>query len=326
MHFFLGRIPGRLSNSLMRKFSPYIIHCGSKGNFSNTIEEIIQAETGYSNYLLVSRRSKIKIISIDEKGNSRKVTSINRYDYNFPKIIEKFERVFPKMHDPLNKIWIEDWIPGRKLEPSNLKEVINTMKWLIDFQKKSNQGIVSEKEINIEIEDLKEGLNHFPKEKFELFSLWLNEYKKYILTKKIPITGVHGDFWIGNILFDSRQKKISVIDWELFREKGNSLYDFMLFLYNLMSMVKGDNPISSFSKALKEESGNIKIINEVKKIMNEYFSTDLDYKLLLKITIMKKLVIPKGSLSKIYDTTKQAKIDNTKNSIYTKMLEILSNT
>jgi len=323
--YFLGKISGWISNNFMRKLSPYMIYCGTKGDFSNTIEEIIQTKTGYSNYLLVSRRSKIKIILIDKKGNTTKVVSIKRYDHNFPKSIEKFERVFPKMHDPPERIWLEDWIPGRKLEPSNSKEVMNTMKWLINFQKNSRQGIITEKDIDVEIEELKEGLIHFPKEKFELFSSWLNEYKKYILTKKIPITGIHGDFWIGNILFDTQKEKISVIDWELFREKGNSLYDFMLFLYNLMAMIKGE-PVSSFSKALKGESDNVEIINEVKKIMDEYFGTKLDYKLLLKITIMRKLIIPKGTLSEIYDTTKQARIDNTENSIYTKMLEILSNT
>ena len=48
-----------------------------------------------------------------------------------------FERKFPNVKEPLERIWLVNWLKGRPVNPKNEDEIIAIIDWLIEFQKKT---------------------------------------------------------------------------------------------------------------------------------------------------------------------------------------------
>ena len=101
---------------------------------------------------------------------------------------------------------------------------------------------------------------------------------------------VHGDFWLPNVLYDNESKKIHIIDWTTYSEKGNPYGDFIWFLCHLMGL-SSEDPVLNFRECLKSNGDIGKTIEHIKNKINTYFGFKLDYSLLFRINLMKWMII-----------------------------------
>ena len=264
-----------LMQKLLEIFSPSIIFCCGKMPIDETFEDWIERDTNYENYTMISRRMKIFFVLLNKKGIPEKLISIKRYGNGFPEKLENLVRIYPKMNDPEKRAWIEDWFSGNALNPLNKNEVTKAIEWLIEFQNNSKQKIMNKNDIQEEIDIMKKGLQYVNHGDLNQYYEWLEDYRKFIELNEIFKTAIHGDFWITNILINEKSKKIHVLDWELFKQKGNPFLDFLTFLYDLMSMTE-DNPLETFKKNLKGEGSASNIINHVKLMMEKHFGFKID--------------------------------------------------
>jgi len=131
---------------------------------------------------------------------------------------------------------------------------------------------------------------------------------------------MHGDFWITNILYESKTKTICVLDWELFREKGNPLIDFLLFTYDLMAKTSV-NPLETFKKNLAGKGEASKIINHVKIRMEKHFGFKMNFELLMRFYLIKKMT-PKEE--ELIDGIGKNNGQETQSTVSMKMLDVLS--
>ena len=309
-----------LIQELLKNFSPSFVFCCGKVPLKDTLENWIEKDTKYENYLMISRRMKILFILLNKKGLPENIISVKRYGNKFPTKLKKLERKFPEMKDPEEKAWIEEWFSGNSLNPLDLEQVILAIKWLINFQNNSRGEVMNENDIMNEIELVKKGLQNINHGNVDKYHEWLNQYKNYISKNKIFKTAVHGDFWITNILFESKKNKIHVLDWELFIEKGNPLLDFLIFLYDVMAMTE-KNPLETFRNNLQGNGKASMIIDKIKLMMEEHFGFKLDIILLLRFYLMKKMVPKKEEM--IENIPKDNPIKN-KPTLYMEMLDMLS--
>ena len=51
-----------------------------------------------------------------------------------------------------------DWLKGRPINPENEDEVIATINWLIEFQKKTKLGVMNKNDVIMETTFIKKGL------------------------------------------------------------------------------------------------------------------------------------------------------------------------
>ncbi len=305
---------------LLEIFSPSFIFCCGKIPLKETVEDWIKRDTNYENYLMLSRRMKILFVLLNKKGIPEKIVSVKRYGNKFPTKLDQLERKFPVMKDPEKKAWVEEWFAGRSLNPLDLNEVTLAINWLKDFQNNSKQELIDENDVNKEIELIKKGLQQVSHGDLNQYYEWLNQYKNYINQNKIFKTAVHGDFWITNILFDPKTQRTHVLDWELFREKGNPLLDFLLFFYDLMAMTE-DEPLETFRRNLSGNGAASEIIDKIKLMMEEHFGFKLDIILLLRFYLMRKMV-PKEE--EMREGTPKDNPTKNESTLYVKMLDILS--
>ena len=274
----------KIQRRFVKLFSPYFIFYCYKGKYPETLDEIIIKKTKFKNFIFNGRRIKFIYILFDELGIPRKILSCKREKYNLTEKIVPTNRIYPNMTDPKDKIIVEDWFDGDVLDPLCKKEVSLAMKWLISFQSNASLDLYSEKEIEKDIENLKNNLSKRDEIKDLPYNQWLDEYKKYIKNIELKKAPIHGDFWYRNIIFDKNKSKINVIDWEMFQKEGNPHIDFMMFILFIMIMSK--NPIKEFHSNLNRSGKAFPIIKTIKDIMDEYFQTNLNLSILLRFIIL----------------------------------------
>jgi hypothetical protein len=80
-----------------------------------------------------------------------------------------------------------------------------------------------------------EPINNLNKTQFEkTYHSKLSELKEEIRAlEKVPLPSVwmHGDFWLGSILYNSG--KVGFIDWEFFSERGVPLWDYFSLIFHI---------------------------------------------------------------------------------------------
>lgn len=309
-----------LMQKLLEIFSPSIIFCCGKMPIDETFEDWIERDTNYENYTMISRRMKIFFVLLNKKGIPEKLISIKRYGNGFPEKLENLVRIYPKMNDPEKRAWIEEWFSGNALNPLNENEVTKAIEWLIEFQNNSKQKIMNKNDIQEEIDIMKKGLQYVNHGDLKQYYEWLEDYRKFIELNEIFKTAIHGDFWITNILINEKSKKIHVLDWELFKQKGNPFLDFLTFLYDLMSMTE-DNPLETFKKNLKGEGSASNIINHVKLMMEKHFGFKIDIIILLRYYLIRKMIPKEHEMKGDIIDRKQTKNEPT---LYMKMLDLMS--
>ena len=147
--------------------------------------------------------------------------SINRLDNEFPDRIEKCQRKIPNMKDPDSRIWIEDWMPGQEMDPTNIEHLGKSLLWLIDFQKQSRINELSKAEKQNEVAWFKQKILNFPEINNKKYLKWLDNYEEYILKNKIYKVARHGDFWYTNILIDKKTNQTNqAINNQLNKDNG----------------------------------------------------------------------------------------------------------
>lgn len=304
--------------NLVQLFAPSFIFCCRKTTSSTSLEDWIKKDTKYQSLLRVSKHEKNLFILLNTKGEAEKAVYVKRYGYDFPNKIQFFERKFPNVKEPSQRIWMVDWIKGQPVNPQNKNEVLTTIDWLIEFQKKTKQEILSKEDAVVETTLIKRDLEYVPHGDLKQYYKWLDEYEEYIEKNLVHKTPVHGDFWFPNALFDSDTGKINMIDWETFCEKGNPYYDFLWFLANLMGMTSS-NPLQKFKEHLDDRGDMSKMIQQIKNKINAHFGFKLNYTLLLRINLMKWMITSKREILE-----KNRKQKEEQASLFTKMLDILS--
>lgn len=299
-----------------KKFVPTIIFCCFKDNIPTTISDFVESESGYNHYVVQSRPKKIVGILIDGEGTSQKIINFNRYGYEFPSKIVEVERKFPIMNDPNERVWMDNWFEGISINPESTEDVSKALDWLIEFQNTTKQELIDENDINVEIDDV---LNDIKKKSILDNSQclkWIEEYRSFLQKNKFYHTAIHGDFWINNILINSKTSKINVIDWEKYKQKGNQLYDFMFFFFRLMTKTKTSSlDINKFQKCIDEKTEDYKKITKSVKKMNLHFRCDFNFLVALRILIIRRILEPP------YGTSIATKKDN---DIQMEMLRLLS--
>ena len=306
---------------MVKKFSSSFVFCCWKKDNLNSLENWIKEETGYRNLIRMSRHEKILYVLLNTKGEIEKGVYFKRYGYEMPNKIKFFERKFPNVKPPSERIWIVDWLKGRASNPENEKEVIAVIDWLVEFQKKTKLRIMSKDDAIQETMFIKKGLDHFGYENANKYYKLLEQYEKYIEKNQINMTPVHGDFWFPNLLYDHETNNINVIDWEGYSEKGNPYEDFMWFLCNFMGLSSA-NPILKFRECLAGHGEISRTIEHIKNRIDSHFGFKLDYSLLLSINLMKRMIIEDQIEEK--NSSKENKPKKAHSRVQSKMLDVLS--
>jgi len=306
--------------TIIQIFSPSLVFCCWKKNNPNSLERWIKEETGYENILRMSRQEKNLFMLLNSKGEIEKAVYIKRYGHEIPNKIKFFERKFPNIKNPNERIWKVDWLKGRPINPKNKHEIIATIDELIEFQKKTKLEKMDKNDVFEEIMFIKKGLEYYGYNDIKYFE-WLEQYEKFIDQNQISMTPVHGDFWFSNVVYDPETKKINMIDWDTYSEKGNPYEDFIWFLCHFMGMTSKD-PKLKFKKYLDGRGEMNEVFVEIKNKINLHFGFKLDFILLLRVYLMKWLVVQK----QIQESMGGEIIEFEKKQpmIHTEILEILS--
>ena len=139
---------------------------------------------------------------------------------------------------------------------------------------------------------------------------WIDDYEKFLKQNKIPITAVHGDLWLNNIIFDDSKVLINIIDWEKFSNCGSALKDLIYFLTNFITKTKGSSlDIERFKKFLNEDSFEYKLIQEIKPEIYQCVNVNINLFLLLKIEIIKRILAPPFGSSLVNKKSKEIQIE-----------------
>ena len=246
-------------------------------------------KTGFKNFIQYVRPRKVMYILLDRFGNPKKILSCKRMKYDLTEKIVPFRRVLSEVKNLKEKIVIEDWLEEDVLDRLNSNDINLAMKWLTDFQKRTSSELISPQEIEEEIENLKNDLDKIEEMIGLPYYEWLDEYKDHISSIKLKKTAVHGDFQIRNIFVNRNNSSVNVIDWEWFQEKGNPLYDFMLFARNIMMF--SNDMVEEFRSNLNGTGRAVPTIKIIKETMKEHFQADLDFIILLRFFILKFIPI-----------------------------------
>jgi len=261
---------------------------------------------------MISRSVRIIYILFGKNKKPGKLVSLNRYGYEIPNEVIKCERVFPKMKDPVDRLWMEEWIDGHPIELSRTDEVIASLNWLHQFQKNTSDEVMTKKFVeDTEINHIRKGLMKIKNIPLEKYEMWLKEYLSYVDEHVICKTAIHGDFWYGNILIETKTNKVKVIDWENFKPIGNPFWDYLAFIFNFMTEL-GENKVEEF-KLHYNSKEKLEIIKKLQTKISEHFGFEFKLIILLRWIILRKI------------TQDQPDENNKKIKEYIQMLEFISN-
>ena len=276
-----------ITKILTKNFIPSFIFCCYKNDILKSVEESIVTNSDTNNFLMISRRARIIYILFAKNKKPIKLISLDRYGYEIPEKITKCNRIFPNMKDPIERLWVEDWIEGKPIDPSRINEVIASFNWLHQFQKDTSDGNMTKEFVeDTEIKQARENLIKIKNIPLEKYEVWLKDYVSYIEEHTICKTAVHGDFWYSNILIESKTNKIKVLDWENFTPAGNPFSDYLAFMLYLMTMYDENNLESFKSNFTSKEK--FEVVKKLQSKISEQFGFECKLILLLRWAILMK--------------------------------------
>lgn len=271
-----------------------------KDTFDTTFDDIILENSMLKNYTVVSGGHTIMYIIYDKKGIPKKIAHLKRYKYSLPETVPVIDKTHPQTHDSSQRVWIENWYHGRKLNPLDPTEVKMAVEWLFEFQHKNCGSKMTGDDILLEINAIKVGLREVADFNTPQNNAWLDQYATYVSNFNFNKTAEHGDFWYGNILFDGKLNKLNVIDWEYFNREGNPLYDLGFFILNAM-LSPGDSE-EEFILNLKRSGRFSSIIGPIEDKIRSHFGFDIDIVKLFPYLIL-RFVVTKSTERKLKDKT-----------------------
>jgi SAM-dependent methyltransferase len=271
----------------------FLFYC-SKTDINLPIFEYLSNQTTLTSITLMSYGENLKYLMYDNTGKVKKIVHMKRdLDY-LPEKINQYDKTKPDDLPPISeKIWMEDWIPGRIVDPNNFNEIKLAIEWLIKFQNASQMDPTSREFLVNQIDGLRNSINSITDRDVSKYIIIIDDYERYLIDKKIRITPEHGDYFYGNILIDSAHN-LNIIDWVYYRKRGDPFFDPIFFITQLIVYYKRRYP----SYALK----NIMIKNEIKElksILDTHFGLELDFKLLILYNLLRfinRIISKKGLL------------------------------
>lgn len=128
-------------------------------------------------------------------------------------------------------IYVEPAIKGAPFKPGNLAHNQKVLTWLINFQRATQTGYWDHGRLEARVAaldgflqemDIDKGLQSRTQHRLQVFLESLQQVK-------LPVTAEHGDFGPGNVLIGD-DGRVYVLDWELYQDKGDPLFDFVFFI------------------------------------------------------------------------------------------------
>ena len=232
----MGKFNSRILSLISNTMSPSFLFYCYKNEIQESIDDIITNAAQLRSYCTTGEGHNIRYLLFDTDGMPSKIAQVTRYSNEIPKVIPFYNKEVPSANQPQERIWFENWVPGRRINLLSSEQTTLAVEWLFDFQNKTKTTIMTEEDVSLEIAEIRRGLSNLPMFDRVDVEKWLNDY--HILSQKLNIVKAaqHGDFWHGNILFDPKTKKLHVIDWEYYKENSNPLYDFVYFIMRGMKL------------------------------------------------------------------------------------------
>lgn len=192
--------------------------------------------------------------------------------YFYHRLSPSFRSTIPKpllsREDPGRFLFVESGLKGKSL-PSLVKPeegmahqreisrmIESVFAWLLQFQKETQEGAAEitdtwiEEEVRRPIEQYRALYPVDPSEE-----RFLNDHlKSWEAWKRtaIPLTGQHGDFWLGNMLADG--PSLSMCDWSFSQKKGWPFDDLFFFFSSLPVGKEEGDPLLSFENLFFQEN------------------------------------------------------------------------
>jgi len=298
-YYILRNLPGFIQKYLIHNFSPFFTFCCYKNQISETIEDLIIKKIKFEHCLIISRRIKIIFIFFNDSGKPKFIVNLKRYGKKIPQDILLHKREFPKMNNPDQRLWMEEWKDGRTLNPFKHEELIAAIDWLVDFQKNTSQGNLNNDDLFEEIQIIRDGIKKLKPLDKDQYRKWLDEYELLFQKNEIKKTAVHGDFWYANMLYNSKQKLINLVNWENYKVTGTPFHDLSTFIMRWM-MMSDTNQVEAFKFNLINNKKFKAILNQVQKIVNAHFNFNIDFNILLRYLILRNIVKAANKQSEAY--------------------------
>lgn len=238
-------LPDFLVKSLVSLFSPcFLIYAYPDEKVEPFQSKILRLEDCKSSFRKSSGDSataKINYFLIS--GNDlHSVLKFPRFREALP-VIEREERLM-EQHNGIaidrheidgTTVFKEPYLKAVRCNFSNPSHNYRALRWLIDFQSRTNKGVWNPAEAEREVSGLQRYISQMSLnvETKHRLNQDLDSFLEHLSQVQLEKVSEHGDYSTGNILINS--KKIYVIDWEYYKEEGNPLFDLCFFaLTNIM--------------------------------------------------------------------------------------------
>jgi hypothetical protein len=282
---FDNRILSLIANAVTPSF---LFYC-YKNEIQESIDDIITDAAQLKSYCTIGDASNIRYLLYDTDGMLSKIAQVRRYSNEIPEVIPFYNKKLPSAKRPQERIWLEDWVPGRRINPLSTEEAILVVEWLFNFQNKTRSTIMTQRDVTLEIAEIRRGLSNLPMLSTLNIENWLNDYQ--ILSQKLNIAKAaqHGDFWHDNIVFDPNTKELHVIDWEYYKENANPLYDLVFFVVNAMQLP--NNSAKDFKNNLSGNGRFSPVLGKLLARAKEHFGAEFDLDILMPYALLRFISI-----------------------------------
>jgi len=128
-------------------------------------------------------------------------------------------------------VFVEPFIKGKTFQLYNFSHNQAVLKWLLDFQNKTKKGFWDFNQLEAKVAILNNSLSEIPiNNELRLRTNGrLELFLESLRNVKLPKNSEHGDFTSINMLFGD-DNQLYVTDWEFYKEEGEPLFDFILFI------------------------------------------------------------------------------------------------
>ncbi len=271
----------------------FLFYC-SKNDVDLPIYEYISNQTSLKSITLMSYGDDLKYFLYDNEGKLRKIVHMKRDLNHLPEKIYLHDKTKPYGQPVLSeKIWMEDWISGKTIDPLNFNEVKLAIEWLIKYQNSTKEeSMTIEFSVN-ETNTLRNSIKSITERDNSKYLKIIDDYERYHIDKDISITPEHGDYFFGNVLIDNA-RNLHVIDWAYYKERGDPFFDPIFFIIQLIMYYKRQSP----NNTLKDIMGKDEI-KELKAILNSHFGLELNFQLLILYNLLRfidRIITKKGIL------------------------------
>jgi SAM-dependent methyltransferase len=282
---FDNRILSLVANAVMPSF---LFYCYKK-EIQESIDDMITDAAQLRSYCTTGDASNIRYLLYDMDGRPSKIAQVRRYSNEIPKVIPFYNKNVPSAREPQERIWLEHWISGRRINPLSIEEAMLAVEWLFDFQNKTRATIMTQEHVSLEIAEIRRGLSNIPMFNAVDVEKWLDDY--HVLSQKLSIatSAQHGDFWDGNIIFNPKTKELHIIDWEYYKENSNPLYDFVFFVVSAMRLPNGT--AQDFRTNLSGQGQFSPALKALIVRAKEHFGVEFDLSILMPYALLRFISI-----------------------------------